>query len=56
MFCIQTNLISVDGLSKVIPSNQLTDDFDGTLPYDNKDWVDVRIVGFDYICLFLIFK
>ena len=41
---LQTSLVSVDSLSKSIACSQLTADFDGTLPYDNEEWIDVRLV------------
>lgn len=45
VFCVfQTSLVSVDGLNKFILSSQLTADFDGTLPYDNVDWIEIRLV------------
>ena len=41
----QTSLISVESLHKVIPVNQLTQEFEGTLPYDNDQWIETRIVS-----------
>ena len=37
-------MISVDSLHKVILPEQLTQEFDGTLPYDNDEWIDIRMV------------
>ena len=41
----QTTLISVDGLHKMIHPSQLTGEFDGTMSYDNKDWIEIRLVS-----------
>jgi len=30
---------------RVIHQSQLTEEFDGTLPYDNSEWIDIRMVG-----------
>ena len=40
----QTNLISLDGLSRFIHSSQLTAEFDGSLSYDNDEWISLRLV------------
>ena len=42
---IQTSLISIDSLMRVIHQSQLTEEFDGTLPYDNSEWIEIRMVG-----------
>lgn len=36
-------MITIEQLHKVIDTAQLTADFDGTLPYDNEEWIDCRI-------------
>lgn len=41
----QTHLLSVDNLGKIIHPSQLTQDFEGTLPYDHEEWVEIRIVS-----------
>jgi len=30
---------------RVIHQSQLTEEFDGTLPYDNSEWIEIRTVG-----------
>jgi len=30
---------------RVIHQSQLTEEFDGTLPYDNSEWIEIRMVG-----------
>ena len=42
---IQISLISVESLQKFVPSHQLTQEFDGTLPYDNDHWIEARLVS-----------
>ena len=41
----QTTLISVDNLAKAIHQAQLTEEFDGTLPYNHEEWIDLRLVS-----------
>lgn len=45
IFILQTNLISIDSLPKVIDPNQLTADFDGRLEYDHSHWIEGRMVS-----------
>ena len=40
----QTNMISLDNLTKVIDSSQLTREFDGSLDYDHEQWIQLRLV------------
>ncbi|KOB66320.1 Triple functional domain protein [Operophtera brumata] len=40
----ETTMISLEALPKVIDSSQLTQDLDGTLPYDHAQWIDLRLV------------
>ena len=42
--CLQTVMISVEHLGRLITPSQLTDDLHGTLPYDNQEWVEIRMV------------
>ena len=44
---MQTNLIGMDGLLKVVDPNQLTPDLEGTLQYDHATWIDLRCVSTD---------
>jgi len=30
---------------RVIHQSQLTEEFDGTLPYDNSEWIEIRVVS-----------
>ena len=46
---LQTNLISMDALQKVVDPNQLTPDLEGTLQYDHATWIDLRCVSADMI-------
>lgn len=39
----ETNTISLEGLQKLIDVNQLTSEFDGTLPYDHNQWIEIRM-------------
>jgi len=46
VYCVeQTSLISIDSLMRVIHQSQLTEEFDGTLPYDNSEWIEIRMVS-----------
>lgn len=46
----QTNLLSVDSLTRVIHPSQLTEEFDGTLSYDNDEWIEMRLVKTAFDC------
>lgn len=41
---LQTSLISIDNLLRVVNQSQLTEEFDGTLPYDHNEWIEIRMV------------
>ena len=41
----ETNLMSLDGLLKIIDPNQLTPDMEGTLVYDHNTWIELRCVS-----------
>ncbi|XP_077997417.1 kalirin-like [Glandiceps talaboti] len=38
----ETSMISQEGLYRFIDPSQLTQDFDGTLPYDHDEWIELR--------------
>ena len=42
---LQTNMMSVEALPKIIETSQLTSDLDGTLHYDHAQWIDMRLVS-----------
>ncbi|CAG2061955.1 unnamed protein product [Timema podura] len=44
-----TNMISVEALSKIIDTTQLTSDLEGTLHYDHSQWIDVRLALEDFV-------
>ncbi|XP_049818825.1 kalirin isoform X2 [Aethina tumida] len=39
----ETNMISIEALSKIIDSSQLTSDLDGSLSYDHATWLETRL-------------
>lgn len=41
---LQTTMISLEALPKVINTSQLTPDLEGTLQYDHTQWIDLRLV------------
>ena len=41
----QTTMISQEGLYRIIDPSQLTEDFDGTLPYEHEEWIELRLVS-----------
>ncbi|MEQ2187249.1 hypothetical protein GOODEAATRI_002725, partial [Goodea atripinnis] len=41
--CPQTNLVSVEGLSRLIDPSQLTADLGGSLEYDHVEWTELRL-------------
>nr|CAD7567560.1 unnamed protein product [Timema californicum] len=45
----ETNMISVEALSKIIDTTQLTSDLEGTLHYDHSQWIDVRLALEDFV-------
>ena len=44
-FFLQTNLIGMDALLKVLDPSQLTPDLDGALLYDHSVWIELRCVS-----------
>lgn len=46
---IQTSLVSVEGLSKLVDPSQLTDDLEGSLEYDHDEWVELRVSLEDFM-------
>ncbi|KAK2189418.1 hypothetical protein NP493_107g06017 [Ridgeia piscesae] len=44
----ETVMISVEHLGRLITPSQLTDDLHGTLPYDNQEWVEIRMLLEDF--------
>ncbi|XP_018907690.2 triple functional domain protein isoform X1 [Bemisia tabaci] len=45
----ETNMISVEGLPKIVETSQLTSDLDGTLHYDHAQWIDLRLNLEDFL-------
>uniref|UniRef100_A0A224XHF4 Putative guanine nucleotide exchange factor for rho and rac gtpase n=1 Tax=Panstrongylus lignarius TaxID=156445 RepID=A0A224XHF4_9HEMI len=45
----EVNLISMEGLPKVVDSSQLTSDLDGSLHYDHSQWIDMRLAVEDFM-------
>lgn len=41
--CVQTSLVSVEGLSRLIDPSQLTSDLGGSLEYDHVEWTELRL-------------
>ena len=37
-------MVGVEHLTKAIHPSQLTAEFEGTLPYDNEEWIELRLV------------
>ncbi|XP_051564019.1 kalirin-like isoform X2 [Myxocyprinus asiaticus] len=42
-FTFETSLVSVEGLTKLVDSSQLTDDFEGSLEYNHEEWIELRV-------------
>jgi hypothetical protein len=49
VFSQQTALISVDHLHKLIHPSELTIDFDGTLTYNNGNWIETRMLYEEFV-------
>jgi hypothetical protein len=47
---LQTNLIGMDALLKVLDPAQLTPDLDGGLQYDHQVWIELRCVRRRHFC------
>ena len=41
--CVQTSLVSVEGLSRLVDPSQLTSDLGGSLEYDHVEWTELRL-------------
>lgn len=42
---LQTVMVSLDGLSKIVDASQLTADFEGSLDYNHDEWIEVCILS-----------
>uniref|UniRef100_A0AAY4EB41 non-specific serine/threonine protein kinase n=1 Tax=Denticeps clupeoides TaxID=299321 RepID=A0AAY4EB41_9TELE len=42
-FTFETNMVSVEGLTKLVDPSQLTEDFEGSLDYNHEEWIDLRV-------------
>lgn len=40
---LQTSLVSVEGLSRLVDPSQLTSDLGGSLEYDHVEWTELRL-------------
>lgn len=40
---MQTSLVSVEGLSRLVDPSQLTSDLGGSLEYDHVEWTELRL-------------
>ncbi|XP_024083955.1 triple functional domain protein isoform X2 [Cimex lectularius] len=45
----EVNMISMEGLPKIVDSSQLTSDLEGTLHYDHSQWIDMRLAVEDFM-------
>lgn len=43
-YAFETVMISLDNLAKYIDADQLTEDLNGTLRYDNQEWIESRLM------------
>lgn len=48
--CEQTNMVSVEGLAKLVDPSQLTEDFEGSLDYNHEEWLDLRVSLEEFMC------
>ncbi|XP_064646133.1 triple functional domain protein-like isoform X3 [Lineus longissimus] len=39
----ETSMVNIDQLHRVVDPSNLTPDFNGTLEYDNEEWIDLRL-------------
>lgn len=46
---LKTNMVSLEGLTKVVDPSQLTPEFDGCLEYNHEEWIEIRVAFEDYI-------
>ncbi|XP_043921535.1 triple functional domain protein [Protopterus annectens] len=49
-FEFETNMVSLEGLTKLVDMSQLTSEFDGFLEYNHEEWIDIRVAFEDFIC------
>ena len=47
-------MIGLDALPKIIDTTQLTSDLEGTFHYDHSQWIDMRLVRFNFLLLLLL--
>ncbi len=45
---LQTTMVSLEGLSKVVDPSQLTADFEGSLDYNHEEWIEIRVAFEDF--------
>uniref|UniRef100_A0A671R0L5 non-specific serine/threonine protein kinase n=1 Tax=Sinocyclocheilus anshuiensis TaxID=1608454 RepID=A0A671R0L5_9TELE len=45
---LQTTMVSLEGLSKVVDPSQLTPDFEGSLDYNHEEWIEIRVAFEDF--------
>lgn len=43
LWSLQTSLVSVEGLSRLVDPSQLTSDLGGSLEYDHVEWTELRL-------------
>ncbi|EDL08894.1 mCG120315 [Mus musculus] len=48
-FEFETNMVSLEGLTKVVDPSQLTPEFDGCLEYNHEEWIEIRVAFEEYI-------
>ncbi|KAM9102616.1 triple functional domain protein isoform 5-T5 [Sarcophilus harrisii] len=48
-FEFETNMVSLEGLTKVVDPSQLTPEFEGCLEYNHEEWIEIRVAFEDYI-------
>ncbi|XP_063778783.1 triple functional domain protein isoform X1 [Pseudophryne corroboree] len=48
-FEFETNMVSLEGLTKVVDPSQLTPEFDGCLEYNHEEWIEIRVAFEDFI-------
>ncbi len=45
---LQTTMVSLEGLSKMVDPSQLTADFEGSLDYSHEEWIEIRVAFEDF--------
>lgn len=40
---LQTSMVSVEGLAKLVDPSQLTEEFEGSLDYNHDEWIELRV-------------